>query len=130
MVAYHHVGIAGEQIVTGTRRQRRSRKPRRCVSCNCFLAADNRARICAPCAEVPCYDPRTDGQVPRKLADYLGRSVGRLCSPCAHFNITHEHGRVVSREVERMKRAGWNIKGVRGCGFIVVAKPGTSHATV
>jgi len=114
---------ASADRVAGRRRVRS--KPRLCASCGCVLASDNGGTRCSPCACREPYDPRTDGQFPRRLAAYLARHVGRTVNPCAYFNVVESARYYVHRRVRQLSGCGWEIVGVRGVGggYMVVRTP-------
>lgn len=123
--AAHSVFADAASPIVPRRRKLRSRVAY-CTACGCRLAHDHHAPKCTPCNLRDPYDPRTDGDFPRKLADYLARSLGRRVSPCAYFNVIPQARYYVHRRILDLQRAGWGIVGTRGRagGYCVQTVPG------
>lgn len=110
----------------------RHRATRACAACGCRLASDNHGKVCTPCARREAYDPRLDGDFPRKLADYLGRHYGRHCDPCAAFAVLPEARYYVLRRIRDLNAKGWQIVGCAPPlgGYRVATMPGRSGGNV
>ena len=137
MTSYHYPprprSVFSDAVSPVAPRRRRLRsRGKRCTACGCILAQDHHAPKCTPCNLRDPYDPRTDGDFPRKLADYLARHLGRRVNPCAYFNVVPQARYYVYRRIVDLQRAGWIITGTRGAGggYLVAAIPARKGGTL
>ncbi len=107
---------------------------RRCVICGARLAPDNAS---GACTSHPPYDPRTDPDFGDWLLGVLRRSRGRRVQPLEELRrvgkvcgAARDARDAIHGHVERLRRNGHHIEGVRGAAGGYVYRRGPNDERV